>query len=102
MERREQWRGVGTALPTVTRRLAGMFIVQTDNQRLVAAFARREDYATAIDEHNQHATLVEQRDLLVAALRNLIRQLPSDERLADYNLDEAEAALATVEQGGES
>lgn len=31
---------------------------------------------------------------LYAALVDLVRQLPSDERLADFNLDRAEAAIA--------
>lgn len=33
---------------------------------------------------------------LVAALEDLVRQLPNDERLADFNLDLAESALALM------
>ena len=41
---------------------------------------------------------VNSHDALVEALKDLIRQLPNDERLADFNLDRAEAALAEAEQ----
>lgn len=43
--------------------------------------------AQIVADHNSKALLVE-------ALRDLVHQLPTDERLADYNLDRVEAALA--------
>jgi hypothetical protein len=39
-----------------------------------------------------------ERDALRDALTDLVRQLPQDERLADYNLDQAEAAMLFGEQ----
>jgi len=52
---------------------------------------RRRHAAQIVAEHNAVR-------ILRAALEDLIHQLPSDERLADFNLDLAERALATTTQ----
>jgi hypothetical protein len=58
----------------------------------------REQLNDSFDSLAQSALRVKaERDQLLAALKDLIRQLPTDERLADYNLDFAESVLLKVE-----
>lgn len=58
-----------------------------------------ESASAAIAHQIERNEIIAQRDALKDALTDLVHQLPTDERLADFNLDRVELALSLVPKG---
>ena len=113
MERREMWFVAPYRKDTVVTNLTPAKNVDGDDSYHYREIAdchragkseRAEQIAAMIvTEHNQHAALVEQRDRLAEALREILSIVEDEGHTSSYvpQVAAARNALATVEQGGE-
>lgn len=99
MERREKWTYVETR--HAAKIDCGEFELRPGWNGTLDANELRRLLQQAVTDHNQHAALVEQRDLLTVALREMLDIVESEGHADNYvpQVTAARTALATVEQG---
>lgn len=96
---RDEWR----ILETVTR----TSVINQRGENVAVGMGRgarqrREHAEQIVSDHNQHATLVEQRDRLVTALREYVTDRCNCYQGTQCQNCETKALLATIEQEGEA
>lgn len=113
-----EWRTVGQVIPECDYKIAGMTVIQKSvSSELVALVRDREIAKRILTDHNQHATLVEQRDRLFMAAKFLLAMNATNydrdamrseggfdalQKAVDYAIEQSRDSATTIEQEGEA